>query len=922
MALLRFRGINLEDFEQLAVKDPDTRYLVFNSDGSIYGEYIGDKLIGTAERVKQLYEENEDTNAFTDTEKAKLSGIEEGAEVNTVSPEDLDADNISFDGSDTNYLVGETEVESAIKELDTRVKANADNVELKVNTSDVVDNLASTDVDKPLSANQGKVLKDTVDLLDTRVEDLELETERLDDEVIRVEQKADAHIEDVDNPHGVTAEQVDTYVKTTIDSKDADTLQAAKDFTYSRADIDNKDVATLQEAKDYTHSKTEIDNKDAVVLQGAKDYTDILGGDVLELQGKVEVAEDKIEDIEDGTTIVKKAEQDASGNVITSTYETKNDATSKLANKVDKTQKIIGIDLQDDILLTEFKTALGNATQSVAGLLSAEDKTHLDGLVALLESSDDNNVVDTIGEILEIFNNYPEGADLVTVLNGKVDKVEGKGLSQNDFSDFYKAKLDEMIAFITYADLVSLRANETLEKGAFYRIIDYETKTVQPETRSAGHYFDVIVQALDEKTLSENAQAIHSERDTDGYFDGVNLGAWKLKYSLDNDNEQYYWADTVNGKGVIYRMIDEYGNDLPYDFKNIQFRRYKIISYAKNTTLVNQYYALKDMGTTVRPSGAEIYEEYFIWAYTFTVIDANSVANDVSLNKNKTFGDDLGNYYYTENNKTGSSRSSAESKKTLGNNVLLYDYNFYGYIMFYGFSSNTIGDNFKNNTIGESFKNNTIGNSFSYNAIGNDFQSNAIGNDFSSNTIGNGFGSNTIGNEFRSNTIGNDFHSNAIEKSFNSNTIGYGFSSNAIGESFGSNTIGESFSSNTIGNSFYYNTIGYEFRFNTIGNVFSSNTIGNFFYYNTIGNDIKYITFSVDGTNSLRIRYLYLKSGLIGTSSANKLDLYYSGLYHRTYPTTFEIIANNNIVSSCEATPLTRAGKVKETKTTATWADI
>ena len=59
----------------------------------------------------------------------------------------------------------------------------------------------------------------------------------------------------------------------------------------------------------------------------------------------------------------------------------------------------------------------------MAGLLSAEDKTHLDGLVALLENSDGDTIVDTIGEILAIFQEYPEGADLVTVLQGKVDKV-------------------------------------------------------------------------------------------------------------------------------------------------------------------------------------------------------------------------------------------------------------------------------------------------------------------------------------------------------------------------------------------------------------------------------------------------------------------------------------------------------------------
>lgn len=47
-------------------------------------------------------------------------------------------------------------------------------------------------------------------------------------------------------------------------------------------------------------------------------------------------------------------------------------------------------------------------------------------------------------------------------------------------------------------------------------------------------------------------------------------------YCLDNDTTRFNWADTINGKGVIYRMIDEFDNDLPFDFKNIQFKRYRI----------------------------------------------------------------------------------------------------------------------------------------------------------------------------------------------------------------------------------------------------------------------------------------------------------------------------------------------------------
>lgn len=49
----------------------------------------------------------------------------------------------------------------------------------------------------------------------------------------------------------------------------------------------------------------------------------------------------------------------------------------------------------------------------------------------------------------------------------------------------------------------------------------------------------------------------------------ANILAWELKYSLDNDTTKYAWADETNGKGVIYWLKDEYGNECPYDFKNI-----------------------------------------------------------------------------------------------------------------------------------------------------------------------------------------------------------------------------------------------------------------------------------------------------------------------------------------------------------------
>jgi hypothetical protein len=236
-------------------------------------------------------------------------------------------------------------IATILNELDTQVKTNADDIALKVNTSDIVDDLVSTDVDKPLSANQGKVLND---------------------------KKVDK----------ITQEQRDSL---------------------GFMENDDRIVPGVDGNLNEMPIKASINKvKNTIVMRGS---------------------DGTFQDLYDHNTM----EGAHSG---------------EFNKKVDKTQTIIGLDLQDNILLGEFRTALGNATQSAAGLLSAEDKTHLDALVALLETNDDNTVVDTIGEILAIFQNYPEGAELVTILQGKVDKVVGKGLSTNDFTDEYKNKLD------------------------------------------------------------------------------------------------------------------------------------------------------------------------------------------------------------------------------------------------------------------------------------------------------------------------------------------------------------------------------------------------------------------------------------------------------------------------------------------------
>ena len=175
--------------------------------------------------------------------------------------------------------------------------------------------------------------------------------------------------------------------------------------------------------------------------------------------------------------------------------------------------------------------------------------------------------------LLDTIESIPlETKKRIAYKEAKKKKDDGDNNNQDDNDDKVESNLIE----VTYNDLKQLRDENKLITGALYRITDYECTTVQQNTRSAGHQFDIIVTALSESVLSEDAKAIQHSGDT--YFSNSILAAWKLKYCLDNDTNRFNWADSTNGKGVIYQMIDEFNNNCSYDFKNIQFKRYELLA--------------------------------------------------------------------------------------------------------------------------------------------------------------------------------------------------------------------------------------------------------------------------------------------------------------------------------------------------------
>ena len=101
---------------------------------------------------------------------------------------------------------------------------------------------------------------------------------------------------------------------------------------------------------------------------------------------------------------------------------------------------------------------------------------------------------------------------------------------------------------ITYAYLKNARDNGKLIPGMKYRIFDYVTQCYYT-AKSAEHPFDIVVTALDNKTLDENAKAMKREGDT--YFDGCDLSKWEIKYTLDADPERFEWAKS--GEEIEYK---------------------------------------------------------------------------------------------------------------------------------------------------------------------------------------------------------------------------------------------------------------------------------------------------------------------------------------------------------------------------------
>ncbi|MBR0296027.1 MAG: hypothetical protein IJQ95_01365 [Paludibacteraceae bacterium] len=479
---------------------------------------------------------------------------------------------------------------------------------------------------------------------------------------------------------------------------------------------------------------------------------------------------------------------------------------------------------------------------------------------------------------------------------------------------------------VTHSDLLDMCDNGTLVPGQQYRIIDYLTTVYdeEEETRSAEHPFDLLVTAATNSKLKAKAVPLHSSRDTTGYFNGYDLEKCEVWYDINNDSTKYKWADEENGKGVIWRMRDFDGNDCPYDFKNVQFKRYAImditstsltadaLSNLQSTYCYDQNggkcFATKDVYGNWVPQDSngtsyEIDEDTFDWYYTFHGLKSEDgetieegydmsthglILTDECLQYLEDDGCGADTQDYCKDNHIKAAHYEYfvddeyyKGRQVLNNivfiNGLSYCYyneddEYWEYSTGYCYG-NVFGVECKNNTFGNYCYRNTFGNGCSSNTFGNYFSWNTFGNDCYNNTFGNYCYRNTFGNYCYYNTFGNSCQYNTFGNSCQYNTFGNYFSWNTFGNGCSSNTFGNSCQYNTFGNDCYNNTFGNDCYNNTFGNGCSSNTFGNYVRYLTVFDGVQYVAVTGGSSSSSYVQNAQILNGTHGSNSNNRLQI-------------------------------------------------
>lgn len=287
---------------------------------------------------------------------------------------------------------------------------------------------------------------------------------------------------------------------------------------------------------------------------------------------------------------------------------------------------------------------------------------------------------------------------------------------------------------------------------------------------SGGNYFLFVYanKRDDDGTVGVNAESkFYIDKESNPFENSV-LEAWDIRYCLDNDEGRFKWANP-DGKGVIYYLKDEFGNEASYDFKNIKYNGIYTFDYEINGTHYD---------------GSVKYGKY---CYD------NKVRLDLINDSNGQLG--LPKIFFKNTTSTSPCHCN-----TIGHDCwnITFGNGCYNNEIAEGCENITFGNNCHNNKFGSGCKgentNFSLGDRCYSNTFGLDCKNNTLGSNCYLNTFGNGCYSNTLIGGCNTNTFGRDCGVNYLAVGCNGNTFGYNSSANKLTEhscdnKFGSNCV-------------------------------------------------------------------------------------------------------------------------------------
>lgn len=345
---------------------------------------------------------------------------------------------------------------------------------------------------------------------------------------------------------------------------------------------------------------------------------------------------------------------------------------------------------------------------------------------------------------------------------------------------------------ISWRDLKKLKDNSKLVPLQLYKITDYETTTIQEDTRSAAHKFDIIVRADSEYLLREEVKIC--AKDGDDYYKNSHLDKWKVWYNIDNDSKKYRWIPG-NGKGVIFRMIDEFYNDCPYDFTNIQFKLSKefLKEHSNWCNEVFGYIPVED-----------------IYLYTFNWVDENNNIIDLSQVGHLMYNDLGGVTGFHNNTISPCDDPSSPTIYKLSHNIFVST-KYWQDKYFYGLFNNCLKSNCQ------------------YNLFGNECYYNILESNCKRNIFG---------NHCLSNILEADSHDNTFNSLSYANKLGYGCEFIKLTNS-SHNTFGPECSDIVSGMALHSNSFGSFCRHIKCGEPFQNSI--KMMRFNSIDHNVRYV---------------------------------------------------------------------------------